>query len=200
MPRHPDPDLESRILNAAHRLWKQGGEKALTMRAVAEAAGTNTPAVYRRFKDRRDIVRALLRRIQESLRERIEPCKSVEEISEAYIDYAVLHPHEYELFDAYGRELFPRKKAGRARSAAEVDLAQFRPNMKLLLGRLAERLGGVPEEHLELALALWAASHGTAMLILHRALPEKHDAEFRRALKVTVAALMGAATDARARK
>ena len=50
MPRHPDPDLEDRILSAAQRLWTRGGEKSLTMRAVARAARTNTPAVYRRFE------------------------------------------------------------------------------------------------------------------------------------------------------
>ncbi len=55
MPRRPDPDLEGKILDAAQKLWKKGGEKALTMRTVARAAGTNTPAVYRRFRDRDDI-------------------------------------------------------------------------------------------------------------------------------------------------
>ena len=50
MPRHPDPDLEERVLRAADGLWKRGGEHALTMRAVARAAGTNTPAVYRRWR------------------------------------------------------------------------------------------------------------------------------------------------------
>ena len=41
MPRQPDPNLENRLLNAAQVLWKRGGEKSLTMRAVARAAGTN---------------------------------------------------------------------------------------------------------------------------------------------------------------
>jgi len=41
MPRQPDPGLEDRILNAAQRLWKKGGETALTMRAVARLAGTS---------------------------------------------------------------------------------------------------------------------------------------------------------------
>ena len=59
MPRHPDPDLEQRILGAASRLWARGGEKALTMRAVAKAAGTTTPTVYERYRDRDDILRAL---------------------------------------------------------------------------------------------------------------------------------------------
>ena len=60
MPRHSDPELEGRILNAARKLWHKGGETALSMRAVAKAAGTNTPAVYRRFRTREQILRALV--------------------------------------------------------------------------------------------------------------------------------------------
>ena len=67
MPRQPDPDLEERILKSAQVLWKKGGEEALTMRAVARAAKTNTPAVYRRFKDREDLLRGLLRRIGQQI-------------------------------------------------------------------------------------------------------------------------------------
>src|SRR5258708_15012510 len=92
MPRHPDPELEERILHAAQKLWKRGGEKSLTMRAVARAAGTDTPAVYRRFKDRRDLVRALMRRTQENLRERLQAGESIEEMAEAYVEYALHHP------------------------------------------------------------------------------------------------------------
>jgi len=61
MARRPDPELEERILKAARHLWKKGSGKALTMRAVARAARTNTPAVYRRFPHRDDILRALVR-------------------------------------------------------------------------------------------------------------------------------------------
>ncbi len=189
MPRHADPDLENRILNAAHALWKRGGEKGLTMRAVANAAGTNTPAVYRRFKNRQDIVRGLLRRIQDNIRAQMEPCQSIEEIGEAYVDYALGHPHEYELFFSYARELSPRKSSGGVRPIRES-----RPNMALLERRLAERLGGSPEDHTRLGLALWAAAHGTAMLLLQKAIPEDHDAEVRRAFGATVAALMDAAS------
>ena len=52
MPRQIDPEVEGRIIQAARKLWHKGGEKALSMRAVAKAAGTNTPAVYRRFRNR----------------------------------------------------------------------------------------------------------------------------------------------------
>jgi len=62
MARHSDPEVEVRILRAARDLWHEGGEAALSMRAVAKAAGTNTPAVYRRFRTREDILRALVLR------------------------------------------------------------------------------------------------------------------------------------------
>jgi hypothetical protein len=42
MPRKPDAALENRILDAAYKLWSKRGEDALTMRAVAKAAGTTT--------------------------------------------------------------------------------------------------------------------------------------------------------------
>jgi AcrR family transcriptional regulator len=59
VPRQSDPYLEQNILEAASRLWARGGEKSLTMRAVAKAAGTTTPTVYERFRDRDDILRGL---------------------------------------------------------------------------------------------------------------------------------------------
>ena len=73
MPRRPDPNLEARILNSAQKLWKKGGEKSLTMRAVARAAGTNTPTVYRRLRNRQGILQALLRRIQHDVAEAVRP-------------------------------------------------------------------------------------------------------------------------------
>src|ERR1035437_5747908 len=98
MPRHPDPDLEGRILVAASKLWAKGGEHSLTMRAVAVAAGTNTPAVYRRFRDRKDILRALVERIRMEFVGSLDGAATPEEAGERYLDFALRHPHEYELF------------------------------------------------------------------------------------------------------
>jgi AcrR family transcriptional regulator len=147
--------------------------------------------VYRRFRNRQDIVRALMRRIQESLRREIETQHSIEEIGEAYVGYALRHPHEYELFFTHARELSGRKSSGEVRPIRES-----RPNMALLERSLAERLGGAPEDHTRVALALWAAAHGTAIMLLQKALPEGHDAELRSAFKVTMAAVLGAASRA----
>ena len=98
MPRHPDPDLEERVLKAADGLWKRGGERALTMRAVARAAGTNTPAVYRRFKNREDLIRGLLLRIASRIGQQFEQSQTLEQMAEAYVEFALKMPNEYELF------------------------------------------------------------------------------------------------------
>jgi AcrR family transcriptional regulator len=189
MPRHPDPDLENRILNAAQALWKRGGEKALTMRAVARAAGTNTPAVYRRFKDRRDLVRGLLLRIANRIREDFSTGSTLEEVAEAYVDSALRMPHEYELFYTYSRQLSPPRGSGKPRPIRES-----RPNFRFVEQLLAKRLGGSPEDQTQLALAIWAILHGTTTLLLSRSIPDGHEEELRVACRAAVKILLQGAS------
>jgi AcrR family transcriptional regulator len=185
MPRHPDPDLEDRILNAAQKLWKRGGEKSLTMRAVARVAGTNTPAVYRRFKNRRDLVRGLLRRIVARIRKEFEAGQSLEEMAESYVDSALGLPHEYELFYSHVHSLTPPRGPGKPRPIGES-----RPNFAFVQQRLAERLGGTPEDHTQVALAMWATLHGTAELLLSKSIPDGHEEELRVACRTAVKTLI----------
>lgn len=185
MPRHPDPDLEERILHAADVLWRRGGEKSLTMRAVARAAKTNTPAVYRRFRDRRDLVKALLLRIAARIREHFEQGETIEDMAEAYVDYALKMPHEYELFYMHAREMSPPKGSGKARPIRES-----RPNFGLLEQLLAKRLGGAPEDHTQLALEVWATLHGTSMLILQKSIPDGHEGELRQACRTAIRGML----------
>lgn len=188
MPRQPDPDLEERILKAAHILWKRGGDKALTMRSVAQAARTNTPAVYRRFKDRQALVRALLRRTAARIREEFEEGGTIEGMAEAYVESALREPNEYELFYRYARELSPPRGSGPLRP-----IRDSRPNFGLVERRLAERVGGAPEDHTRLALAIWATLHGTATLLLSRGIPEGHESELRAACRNAISALISGA-------
>jgi AcrR family transcriptional regulator len=185
MPRRADPDLEARILNAAQKLWKKGADKSLTMRAVAKAAGTNTPAVYRRFQDRQDILRALLRRIQLDVVDALQPCSSPEEACQRYLEFAMSHAHEYELFYTHASELSQPAQSGRA-----LPMREHRPTMKLMENKLAERLGGAAADHTRLSLALWTMAHGTAMLLISRAIPAGHVAELRSVFTVAVETLI----------
>jgi AcrR family transcriptional regulator len=186
MPRHPDPDLEERILHAADNLWRRGGEDALTMRAVARAAKTNTPAVYRRFKGREDLLRGLLLRIVERLRTHFDQAETLEEIAEAYMEYALSAPHEYVLFYSYGR-LLSRKAKGPARPIRES-----RPNFAYVEQLLAKQMGGKPDDHTLLALTLWALVHGTAMMLINNSI-EGHETQLRSACRAGVKTLLGKA-------
>lgn len=152
MPRHPDPDLENRILSAASRLWARGGEKALTMRAVARAAGTTTPTVYERYRDRDDILLALRLETRRELFAAISRTRGLREAFERHLDFALQHSHAYEvLFDGVGKP---------------PSLHEPWPTFNLIRERIAKRLGGSPREHTRLMLAVWSLMHGTAMLII----------------------------------
>jgi len=152
VPRHPDPELEQRILGAASRLWARGGEKALTMRAVAKAAGTTTPTVYERYRDRDDILRALRLQTRRELFAALSRTRTLREAFQAQLDFALEHSHAYEvLFDGVARP---------------PSLHEPWPSFNLMRERVAKRLGGSPRKHTRVMLAVWSLMHGTAMLII----------------------------------
>ncbi len=152
MPRHPDPDLEQRILGAASKLWARGGEKALTMRAVAKAAATTTPTLYERYSDRDDILRALRIKTRCELFAALSQTRTLREAFERHIEFALDHSHAYEvLFDGVGKP---------------PSLHEPWPSFNLMRERVAKRLGGSARENTRLMLALWSLMHGAAMLII----------------------------------
>ncbi len=186
MPRRPDPDLESHILDAAQKLWKKGGEKALTMRAVARAARTNTPAVYRRFRHRDDVLRGMLDRIRFEIAARLEKAVSPEEGCERYLDYALSHPHEYELLFRHGYELLYRPERSRRRAGEPLR----QPARDVMRRKLTENFGETPDQHERLLTALWMTVHGAAMLLISKTI-EPQDAENARVIfTASVAALL----------
>ena len=175
MPRQPDPELESRILNAAHKLWRRGGDEELTLRSVAREAGTNTPAVYRRFQNRDAIIRALLHRMRLELAKRLEEASSPQEGCERYLEYALTHPLEYELFYRYNYKLDHSPHARRA------GVKVGRPARDAIQGKLAKTLGGSAADHEDLMIALWMMAHGAAMLLISKSILPK-DAKFAHAM------------------
>jgi len=148
MPRHIDPELEGRILEAARKLWRNGGEKSLSMRAVAKAAKTNTPAVYRRFRNREEILRALVARYQQEVAEQLKPCRSLQQMAQTYADYALQYSQEHRLM----------------MSGLLARMTTARPNFEMALSRTAEWLGGTPNEHRRLMLAIVSLIDGFVLL------------------------------------
>jgi AcrR family transcriptional regulator len=176
MPRHADAQLEQRILDAAYQLWCKRGEKALTMRAIARAAETSTPTVYQRFRDKRDILESLRTRAQHNLFLAIEPARTLADMCGRYFDFATRHPHEYELIHADW--------------AVRLARAEPRPTFELLKRRLADRLGGAPNQYGRLALALAALVHGTSILLLTNGIQQHVVRDLRHASTAAFEALV----------
>ncbi len=122
------------------------------MRAVAKAAGTTTPTVYERYRDRNDILRALRLQTRSELFAALSRTRTLREAFQAHLDFALEHPHAYEvLFDGVARP---------------PSLHEPWPSFNLMRERVAKRLGGNPRQHTRVMLAVWSLMHGTAMLII----------------------------------
>jgi AcrR family transcriptional regulator len=174
MPRKPDATLEGRILNAARKLWIKGGDDALSMRAVARAAKSNTPAIYRRFRNRKQILRALLLSAQDDLYKVVQHCNSAEEIARAVFEFALSRPQEYQLVTA---GLFAR-------------LNEPQPNFEFARKQLAQWFGGTPKDQTRLTVALFAVVHGTAMLLISKTVPTDAEVDLREVLPITLELLV----------
>src|SRR5271156_6586146 len=97
MPPKADGKLHERILKAAQSLWRTKGEQGLTLRAVAREAGTTTPTVYKRFRNKQALRVALAERLRDQLNEAYMSAQTIEEMCAKYLQYAEEHPHEYQL-------------------------------------------------------------------------------------------------------
>ena len=151
MPRQADKALEGRIVDAAYQLWSRGGEHALTMRAVARAANTTTPTMYERFKDKHDLMEFLRERSRQRILAALQPAKTALEVCRLGLAFTLTCGNEYLLFSADWGERLGRK----ARM----------PSYELLKVKLAQDIGGNPEEQADLARALVFQLHGAAMIL-----------------------------------
>lgn len=176
MPRARDARTEGRILDAAFRLWTQGGERALTMRAVARAAGTTTPTVYERFRDKRDILGQLRAHAISDLLQVLERAETAAETCRLFLEFAGGHPNEYRLLVADWAARLARKEP--------------KPTYELIKGRLARELGGESEDHVRLALALAEVLNGTATMLLTEDVHAKVAKDLRQACLTACEALI----------
>jgi AcrR family transcriptional regulator len=118
------------------------------MRAVAKAARTNTPAVYRRFRTREDILLALVQFYQLEFLRTLEACDTLSEMTRCFLEYALSRPREYQLL----------------MSGLLGRMTKSRPTLDFAVTRSSEWLGGAAGDHRGLVLLLGALAHGTAML------------------------------------
>jgi AcrR family transcriptional regulator len=153
-------DLRAACIRAAVELLEEGGEAALSMRAVARRAGVSPAAPYRHYADREALVSAVAAVGYRELAERLaaaHPSPSTPEqltsVAIAYVQFALDRPA---LFRIMFGEPCDRDNDERVAATAAVSL---------YLREIVER--SFPQADAEaLATAIWALVHGLAFLHL----------------------------------
>jgi AcrR family transcriptional regulator len=154
MSRTTNPALTEEIVATARRLWRRRGEKGLTLRAVALAAGTTTPSVYQRFPAKEDLVAAVANQIRHEIGAMVAGSRDFEQAFDRYMQFAKRHPEEYALL---------------ASSAVGEILREdgSRPGMEWAREQMARRHGGKPGDYKRTTLAMACLLHGAASFVLH---------------------------------
>jgi AcrR family transcriptional regulator len=178
MPRKADQGLEARIVDAAYQLWSKGGEHALTMRAVAKAAKTTTPTLYERFQDKRDLLVFLRERARQRMFQAVKGAGSATEVCEVGLQFMLANGNEFRLLVSDWAIRLAKK--------------EHLPSFELLKKKLAQDLGGAPEDHLGVALSLVALINGAAFMVASEGLNEELLSELETACREAIRRLIRA--------
>lgn len=171
-------ELRRVILTATSTLLADLGDvEALTMRAVAGAAGVTAPSVYRHFPDKESLVRAVLEERFDAFAADLDaaarraadrgenPVGQLRAMAQAYVGAGLDDPGTYRvLFSAIGAG---PDGIGLAPGAEHPGAASFRALLDAVAA--AVRPDGDagdpgPEQVAELAVELWASLHGVVDL------------------------------------
>jgi AcrR family transcriptional regulator len=160
-------ELREKILEAASRLFAEGGDQNVSIRRIAEVVGCSQMAMYRHFADKDALMQqlciGLYERFSVKLHEQYEqledPRERIRQAMRHFITLSIKNPHHYRLAfltkapSAQGQEL--RTKI------ANPAMAYFRKNLRLALPP------GTPETVVDERLhQLLACQHGMAVLLI----------------------------------
>jgi AcrR family transcriptional regulator len=178
-PREHDERTRLALLEAAERVAEQDGPAAVTIRTVADAAGTTTRAVYSLFGSKAGLLDALAARLFELLAEAVDAVPAtddpVADVVTASLDgfrtVAIGHPSLYSLVFLQVVPDLPR--GPRYRDAAGAAFAR----LEALLKRV-QAAGGLRDVTArQAAQAVHALTEGLATVELRDGLPGPDQAE-----------------------
>jgi AcrR family transcriptional regulator len=184
-------DLHAACVRAAMELLEEGGETALSLRAVARRAGVSPAAPYRHYADREALLSAVAAVGYRELAERLaaaHPSPSTTEqlasVAVAYVQFALERPA---LFRIMFGEPCDRDNDERIAATATVSL--------YVRKIVAQTFPHADTE--ALATAIWALVHGLAFLHLEGKLDASNPSVVADRVTGTIQALMTATSLAR---
>jgi AcrR family transcriptional regulator len=171
-------DLKAALLQAAERILEQDGIQALTLRAVARAAGVSHAAPNNHFGDLTGLLSELaaigFNRFGTKLAEAMEaagddPRDRTKAMGRAYVGFARAHPGLFAL-------MFRSERLDAARPALHDAIDAARRSLRAAAMAHTPVKPLDPLLHAARAVALWSLVHGFAMLLLDGRLDNTIDA------------------------
>jgi len=126
MPAHARTSVEQ-IVAAGRTVLEAEGLDGLTMQAVAMAVGVRPPSLYKRLRDRGDLIRLIATDVADELGSTVEAVATghdaradLRAIASAYRAYAHAHPQAFDLLNAPLPEAWRPDTAVTVRSSAAI--------------------------------------------------------------------------------
>jgi AcrR family transcriptional regulator len=178
-PREHSDETRARVLDVASRLLADEGVSGVSVRRVADEAGTTTRAIYTLFGGKEGLLKQLFRdaaetmtRYHEAVPEKDDPVEEILALADAYRRSALEHPHGYLLLLNGAPGFVPDRGDARVaqRSFTRVLAAFERWGAEGRLGGRDPRM---------VALEMWALVHGLASFELAQRLGSRRQAAQR---------------------
>ena len=162
--------LRADILAAAERLLIQSGDQgAVSIRAIADAAGVTPPSIYLHFADKTELLGAVCgarfadftRYIQDALQGIADPLEAIWELGRAYVRFGLENPEHY-------RIMFMTRPLAEGLPVDQLPgLAAF--GMVVEMVATAMDAGVITRnDPFLVATNLWTAVHGVTSLLIAR--------------------------------
>jgi AcrR family transcriptional regulator len=165
-------ELKERIMEVAREMFVRDGYEAVTLRSIALAIEYTPGFVYKLFKDKQALVKEIIRKDSEDLRNHLmecmkagDPINQMVEMARLYGRWAVAHPNHYRLM------LVPppawEEQDEELRRQEPIPLEQEALYVLTVLVKEGIQQGSLKEKYSEPALiaaTLWAGIHGVALL------------------------------------
>ena len=165
--RYHHGDLRRALLQAAVRTIGNHGIDALTLRGVGSALGVSRTALYRHFRDKAALLaavgaegfRTLRAELSESWERGGRGQRGFQAMGVAYVQFAVAHPSHYRVM--FGADIFGAEYSDLAQESTGAFQVLVDGIVELQGRHLARR-----DDPRQMAMFVWATTHGVAMLAI----------------------------------
>ncbi|HSA49361.1 MAG TPA: TetR/AcrR family transcriptional regulator [Yinghuangia sp.] len=181
-------DLRNALVEAATELVRAGGPEALVLREVARATGVSSTAAYRHFENHRDLLEEVKHHALGMMTARVRanldagtPCadrtdealRRIRASGQGYVDFALAEPGLFRLIFRNGHRGEPSDAPNAPTGEIDMPPAVNDESYAVMSDALDELVATgalAPELRPFTDVALWAAVHGIATLLLDTSL------------------------------